>query len=107
MGFKNAEPTHKLNANLGYAAGPWEGELYGSYTSATKGMVITPGTSPASPATAAILPIKAYTTLSPRLGWHANDHVLIELVAENLWPYQDTVLQKMETSYFLSVKVSY
>jgi hypothetical protein len=69
--------------------------------------VITPGKPPFVPLSIAIQPIKSYTTLSPRLGWHASDNVLVEMVAENLWPYQDTVLQKMETSYYLSVKITY
>ena len=56
---------------------------------------------------AAIETIRDYTILSPRLAWHATDTVLIEAVAENLWPYQDSAPQRMPTSYFLSLKVSY
>jgi outer membrane receptor protein involved in Fe transport len=103
LGYRNAEPTNKLNANLGYAFGDWEADMYATYISATKGIAIMPGVPP----TATIVTIKDYTILAPRVAWHATENISIEAVAENLWPYQDTAQQRMETSYFLSLKISY
>jgi iron complex outermembrane receptor protein len=102
-GYRNAEPTNKLNANLGYAFGDWQADLYATYISATKGIVITPGLPP----TASIVTIKDYTILAPRLAWQATQDLTIEAVAENLWPYQDSSPQRMETSYYLSAKITY
>ncbi|PKU22211.1 TonB-dependent receptor plug domain-containing protein [Telmatospirillum siberiense] len=102
-GYRNAQPTNKLNAHLGYAWDVWESDLYATYVSPTKGIVITPGLRPK----ASIVTIKDYKILSPRVAWHANEFVTVEAVAENLWPYQDSAPQRMETSYYLSVKVTY
>ncbi|MDR3435196.1 TonB-dependent receptor plug domain-containing protein [Telmatospirillum sp.] len=102
-GLRNATPVNKLNANIGYGWGEWEADLYGSYTSATKGMLITSTV----PLRSQVVEIKGFTTLSPRIAWRPIEPLSIELTAENLWPYQDTVPQKMETSYYLTVKVSY
>ncbi|MDR3441133.1 TonB-dependent receptor plug domain-containing protein [Telmatospirillum sp.] len=103
QGLRNSLPEHKLNLNIGYAWGDWQADLYGSYTSATKGVVLQSGTPPI----AAVGTIKAHSQLSPHLAWQARDNVRLELSAENLWPYQDSLLQKMETSYYLSVTISY
>ncbi|MDR3441240.1 TonB-dependent receptor plug domain-containing protein [Telmatospirillum sp.] len=102
-GYRNAQPAHKANANLGYEFGDWEANLFATYISATKGLVIVPGRPPRG----WIADIGDYTILSPRLAWHARENVVIEAVAENLWPYQETAPQRMETSYFLSVKITY
>jgi iron complex outermembrane receptor protein len=102
-GLRNAEPTNKVNGNLGYAFGDWEADLYATYISSTKGITIMPGLPPS----ASIVTIKDYTILAPRIAWHASEAVTLEAVAENLWPYQDSTPQRMETSYYLSVKVTY
>jgi len=105
-GYRNALPTNKLNANIGYAFGNWEADLYATYISQTKGIVITPGTATTRPS-GTIVTVKDYTILAPRIAWHATENLTVEAVAENLWPYQDSTAQRMETSYYLSVKVSY
>ncbi|HXP98401.1 MAG TPA: TonB-dependent receptor plug domain-containing protein [Telmatospirillum sp.] len=102
-GLRDAFPEHKINLNVGYALNGWDADLYGSYVSATKGVVITPGTPP----TAAVGWVKSHYILSPHIGWQARDNLRVELAAENLWPYQDSLPQRMETSYYLSVTVSY
>ncbi len=103
QGLRNSLPEHKVNLNAGYAWGDWEADLYGSYDSATKGVVLIPGPRPLS----AIGTIKAHSQLAPRLAWHARENILVEATAENLWPYQDALLQKMETSYYLSLTITY
>jgi iron complex outermembrane receptor protein len=105
-GYRDALPTNKVNVNTGYALGDWEADLYATYVSPTRGLVITPAT-PTTRATGSLVTIKDYTILAPRVGWHATDNVTVEAVAENLWPYQDSTAQRMETSYYLSVKVTY
>ena len=39
LGYRDALPTHKVNANIGYAWPSWEADLAGRYVSATKGMI--------------------------------------------------------------------
>ncbi len=102
-GLRNATPVNKANANLGYGWGEWEADLYASYTSATKGLLITAGV----PTTTAVVDVKGHTSLSPRLAWRPIETLSVELTAENLWPYHDVVAQRMETSYYLTLKVSY
>lgn len=103
QGLRQSLPEHKVNLNAGYSWGEWDAELYGSYNSATKGVIITPGTPP----TTTVGTVKSYTILSPHVGWQAMENVRLELSAENLWPYQDTLPQRMETSYYLTVTITY
>lgn len=101
LGFQDASPVHKANASIGYAWKDWDIDLNGGYTSATKGAVIS-GTT-----LGPIQTIKGYTTLAPRLAWHGLDHVTVELVADSLWPYRDSVAQRMDATYYLSVTFRY
>jgi outer membrane receptor for ferrienterochelin and colicin len=103
QGLSDALPEHKINLNLGYAWGEWDGELFASYVSPTEGVIINPGLPP----TSTIGRIKSHSLLSPHVGWQASDNLRIELAAENLWPYQDSLPQRMETSYYLTVTITY
>lgn len=102
-GLSDAFPEHKINLNVGYAWDGWDVDLNGSYISATKGTLINPGLPP----TATVGWIKSQYILSPHIGWQATDNLRVELTAENLWPDQDTLPQRMETSYYLSVTITY
>jgi iron complex outermembrane receptor protein len=102
-GLRDASPDHKANINLGYRWGQWEGDLYTTYVSATKGTVITAG----PPVTSTAVRLPSHAILSPRIGWHPLDNLTVELVGENLWPYRDILPQKQETSAYISVKISY
>jgi iron complex outermembrane receptor protein len=104
LGFQDAVPLHKANADIGYAWKAWDADLTAGYASATKGTIIS---GMATTPTYVTERIKNYATLSPRLAWHGLDPVTIELVADSLWPYRDSVAQRMEATYFLSVKISY
>ena len=103
QGLKDALPEHKLTLNVGYAREDWDVSLIGTYVSATKGTLITPG----RPPSATIATIKSHTIVSPHVGWQATDNLRVELAADNLWPYQDALPQRMETSYYLSVTITY
>jgi iron complex outermembrane receptor protein len=102
-GYRNAAPVNKANVNLGYGWGDWEADLYASYVSATKGQLITAGI----PTVTSVVDIKGHTNLSPRLAWRPVENLTVELTAENLWPYRDVVTQRMETSYYLTLKIAY
>ncbi|MTJ81065.1 MAG: TonB-dependent receptor plug domain-containing protein [Telmatospirillum sp.] len=102
-GLRNAAPISKANAHLGYSWGDWEADLYGAYTSRTKGIGVTG----MRPYRRQIVPIKEYVTLSPRLAWHPGDMLTVELTADNLWPYQDSLYYRMETSYGLTLRLRY
>lgn len=104
QGYADALPTHKANGNIGYAWQDWDAGLVAGYASATRGTVIS---GLALSTTLATETIKSHATLSPRLAWHGNDLLTIELAAENLWPYRDSTAQKMDCSYYLSVRVAY
>ncbi len=104
QGIRDALPVHKLNANLGYGWDSWDADVALFYASATKGSAFAEG-SPTPLMTTA--KIKSYASLAPRLAWHADDRLSVELAAESLWPYRDSVGQRMESTYFLTVKLSY
>ncbi len=104
LGFHDAVPVHKANGAIGYAWDAWDAGLTAAYAGATKGTVIS-----AMATTPVYLTetVKGYTTLSPRLAWRGMEHVSVELVADSLWPYRDSVVQRMESTYYLSVTFSY
>lgn len=104
QGFADDLPAHKANVNLGYAWQDWEAGVAAGYAAATRGTVIS-GLAPST--VLATETIKGHTTFSPRVAWHGNDQVTVELAAENLWPYRDSTAQRMEASYYLSVKFAY
>lgn len=106
LGYRNAQPTHKVNLGLGHSFGDWEADLYARYVSGTKGLFVKPGGPDDGPA-AGIGKIGPYAILSPRLAWKAREDLLIEAVAENMWPYRDSSPQRMDSSYYLSVKFTY
>jgi iron complex outermembrane receptor protein len=103
LGFRRVQPINKLNLNGGYHWEQWEADLYATYSSGISDVGYLPGNSISSYQET----IKGYWALSPRVGWHATDHLTLELVGENLWPYQDTLRQNMSTSWFVSAKVTY
>jgi outer membrane receptor protein involved in Fe transport len=103
LGLRDSLPEHKINASIGYAWEDWDADLYATYNSATKGLVLNAG----RPAITAIGNVKEFTVLSPHIGWRASENIRLEASAENLWPYQDSLLQRMETSYFLTMTISF
>ncbi|HXP95406.1 MAG TPA: TonB-dependent receptor, partial [Telmatospirillum sp.] len=102
-GLRNAAPVNKLNGTLGYGWGEWEADLHASYVSATKGLLVQPGSPPKS----MVADMKGYTALSPRIAWQPIDSLSVEVSAENLWSYTNVLSQRMEPSYYLTVRVAY
>jgi iron complex outermembrane receptor protein len=98
------ETLQKVNAHIGYGWQDWSADLRLLYTGPAPGLVLD---------TLAALPrikmetTQPITTLSPRIGWQATDYAQIELSAENLWPYRLSSVEKIDTSYFLTVRVTY
>jgi len=103
QGLGDSLPEHKVHLFLDYGRGDWQAGLTASYQSATEGVVLQSG----KPPIAAVGTISAHTILSPHVTWQATDNISIGLVADNLWPYQDSLLQRMETSYYLSATIRY
>jgi outer membrane receptor protein involved in Fe transport len=103
LGLTDALPVHKVNANLGYAWGAWEADLYGSYASSITGRLVDA----AFPGALISQQAPAAETLSPRLSWRATDSLTFDLVGSALWPYRDAVAQRTEASYILSVRYRY
>lgn len=104
LGYSGAQPRHKINAALGYGWSAWEADLHGAFTSASKGTAVNYLEYPPAVTTVSL---SSTVTLSPRVAWHATDFLTIEAVGESLWPYRDTVVQKMDAGGYLSVKVTY
>jgi iron complex outermembrane receptor protein len=97
-------PEHQANATVGYAWGDWDADLALQYGSPSVGTTLTyQNRRPRLVSNA----LDAYYTLAPRIAWHANETVTFELTADNLWPYRDSITQREEATYMLSVHVSY
>lgn len=103
QGLRDSLPEHKINLEAGYAWEDWQAGLAAAYRSPTRGLVLQAGPRPI----VTVGNIKAHSELSPHVAWQAGDNVRVDLTAENLWPYQDTLLQKMDTRYYLSITISY
>lgn len=97
-------PAHKVNASVGYGWDRWDADLFLQYASHARDTVIVIPRRRLRMVTATV---GDTLTLSPRVGWHANDWLTIEASADNLWPYRDTLTQRQEATYLLSVKITY
>jgi hypothetical protein len=102
-GLRNAAPVNKLNGTIGYGWGDWETDLHATYISATKGILVQPSPVPQT----SVVGLKGYTILSPRIAWRPIEALSVELSAENLWSYEAVPSQRMDPSYFLTLRVSY
>ncbi len=98
------EILQKANAHFGYGWGNWSADLRLLYTGPTPTLVLDVMSKPIHVAVERDQPI---VELSPRIGWQATDYATIEASAENLWPYRLNALQKVDSSYFLTLKLSY
>jgi hypothetical protein len=104
LDFADSLPRHKVNANLGYGWESWDADLALHFASATKGTTITFS----GPMLALVdETVKSYLTLAPRVSWHADDRITVELSADGLWPYRDSVFQRTDTAYCLTLKIAY
>ena len=103
-GLSGRETLQKANAHLGYGWGAWSADMRLLYTSPGQALVLD--TLAAVPH-AALESSRAVVSLSPRLGWQATDFAMVELSAENLWPYRLNALQKVDSTYYLTLKLTY
>ena len=96
-------PVQKVNANLGYGWDQWAADIRLFYSSATKGIGVIESPFPHS----AIIDNKDVLILSPHVTWSPNEQFSIDLSANNLWPYQDNLVQRNTPTYFLSITAHY
>jgi iron complex outermembrane receptor protein len=98
------EILQKANAHIGYGRGDWSADLRLLYTGPTPSPTLDLlSTVPH----VALEQDRAIVELSPRIGWQASDHWMIEASAENLWPYRLNALQRVDSAYFMTLKLSY
>lgn len=98
------ETVQKANAHIGYGWGAWSADLRLQYTSPTPTLTLDVLTRPPRVAIENTQPI---LQLSPRIGWQVNAVAMIEASAENLWPYRLNALEKVDSRYFLTLRVNY
>jgi len=98
------ETVQKANAHFGYGWDDWSADLRVLYTSPTP--ILTLDALSRTPHLA-IENDQNILQLSPRIGWQFSDFATLEASAENLWPYRLNALQKIDSSYFLTLRVNY
>jgi len=103
-GIGREETVQKANAHVGYGWGDWSADLRALYTSPTP--TLTLDTLSRTPHVAVEMDQNIWQ-LSPRIGWQVSDFATIEASAENLWPYRLNALQRIDSSYFLTLRVNY
>jgi hypothetical protein len=98
------ETVQKANAHLGYGWNDWSADLRALYTGPTP--ILTLDTLSRTPHLA-VENSQHILQLSPRIGWQFSDFATIEASADSLWPYRLNALQKVDSSYFLTLRVNY
>jgi len=96
-------PVHKVNASLGYGWGDFAADVRLFYSTSTKGVGLAGTPVPQS----AIIDTKDVMIVSPHLTWSPDEKLSFDLSANNLWPYQDNLVQRNTPTYFLSVTARY
>jgi iron complex outermembrane receptor protein len=101
--LRNSLPVHIVNATLGYGWGDWASDVRLFYSSATKGLgfISNPYPQPA------LMTNRDVLILSPHLSWSPFEQLSLDLSAQNLWPYKDTLVQRNTPTYFLAVTARY
>lgn len=99
------QTVQKANAHLGYAWDDWSADIRALYTSPTP--IIAIDTLSAKTPHLAIENDQNIIQLSPRIGWQFSDFASIEASAENLWPYRLNPLEKVDSTYYLTLRVNY
>jgi len=96
-------PVHKVNATLGYGWGDWAADVRLFYSTSTKGVGLIANPYPQS----AIIDTKDVMIVAPHVTWSPNEQLSIDLSANNLWPYQDNLVQRNTPTYFLAITARY
>jgi len=101
--LRNDEIDHKVNANLGYGRGDWTADIRLFYSSPVQSLVAE-----TSPRPAAVLATgKDVVALSPHLSWSPQPCLVLDLAADNLWDYKESLIQRAPVTYFLSATIKY
>ncbi|SRR5579859_1094512 len=96
-------PVHKVNATLGYGWGDWAADVRLFYSTSTKGIGLAGTPVPQS----AIIDTKDVMIVSPHITWSPDEKLSFDLSANNLWPYQDNLVQRNTPTYFLAITARY
>ena len=96
-------PVHKVNATIGYGWGDWAADARLFYSTSTKGVGLIGAPVPQS----ALIDAKDVLIVSPHLTWSPGDKLSFDLSANNLWPYQDNLVQRNTPTYFLTITARY
>jgi outer membrane receptor for ferrienterochelin and colicins len=101
--LNGAQSYHKVTANLGYVAGDWTFDARLLYSSAVRSLVLTTAPVPQ----VGLVSDKQVVSLSPHVSWTPISDLTLDLAADNLWGYKADLLQRVPTTYFMTVKWSY
>jgi len=101
--LQGALPVHKINATLGYGWGDWAADVRLFYSTSTKGIGLISNPYPQS----AILDTKDVMIVSPHVTWSPIEQLSFDLSANNLWTYQDNLVQRNTPTYFLAITARY
>ena len=78
--YQHTTPNHIVKANIGWASGPWEADLYGRYESATEGLVADQ----IGGISAKLVPVNDYTAVDFRVGYKVTDWATLSLSGQNV-----------------------
>ncbi|MEO8467658.1 MAG: TonB-dependent receptor [Gammaproteobacteria bacterium] len=77
--FEHTTPRHTLDANVGWARGPWEVDAYLRYRSSFDGIENALGGT-----AGVLLPVSGYVSVDARLGYRVNDKVTLAVAGQGL-----------------------
>ena len=77
--FQHTTPNHIVKANVGWASGPWEADLFGQYQSGAYGLITLPGG-----VGSALTKIDGYADFDARVAYKATDWLTLSLSGQNI-----------------------
>ncbi len=106
--FADTHPDHVVNANLGWAQGPWEIDGYLRYESAFHGLRTAPGPNPIVPS-GEIVRIADYVSVDARIAYRLTDNLTASLSGQNLLqsPQVQTSAPAIERSVQFAVTANF
>ena len=99
----DTQSYHKVAGNIGYAAGDWTFDARLLYSSRVRSLTLA--TSPVPQV--GMVADKNIVSLSPHISWTPLSDLTLDIAADNLWDYKEDLIQRVPTTYFMTVKWSY
>jgi len=93
----------KAGANIGYGWDNWTADVRLLYTSSARNLVLVTQPTPQ----VMLYQDKATVLVSPHLSWNPGSGFTIDLAADNLWGYKNNIVERVPTSYYLTLKWAY